>query len=271
MILTYLIAIALVLIGATVFSGSVPAALDWLRRPSPPQMVLQTLVALGAALGVTWLLGVKLVGVTWTELRYREPHAGRGFGVGLSLGLLAACVALALGVAAGGAGWMREAGSAGDYLAQLGKTVGILAPAALAEEVMFRGLPLVLLATALGRGPAVIVMAIVFAAMHLLNPDVSALGLANIAVAGVFLAAAFYAPGGIWTALGAHLGWNAALAAADAPVSGLPFRIPLIDYSAGGPAWLTGGQFGPEGGLTATVAISLATLALIRWAGRKRA
>ena len=59
----------------------------------------------------------------------------------------------------------------------------------------------------------------------------------------------------MWTAFGAHLGWNATLAALAAPVSGLPFDIPYIDYRMGGPAWLTGGAFGPEGGLLATVAL----------------
>ena len=90
------------------------------------------------------------------------------------------------------------------------------------------------------------------------NPDVTPLGLGNIALAGIFLGLAFYAPGGLWTAFGAHLGWNATLAALDAPVSGLPFDIPLLDYRAGrarpgSPA----GAFGPEGGLLATLALTV--------------
>ena len=49
------------------------------------------------------------------------------------------------------------------------------------------------------------------------------------------------------------------LAALDAPVSGLPFRHSrCIDYRSGGPAWLTGGAFGPEGGLAATLALAIA-------------
>jgi hypothetical protein len=92
------------------------------------------------------------------------------------------------------------------------------------------------------------------------------LGLGNIALAGIFLGVAFYAPGGMWTAFGAHLGWNATLAALDAPVSGLPFSIPLIDYRAGDPVWLSGGGFGPEGGLLATGAITGALLIMMRWA-----
>ena len=133
---------------------------------------------------------------------------------------------------------------------------------------MFRGLPLVLLAAATGRGTAVVAVAIAFALAHISNPNATALGLGNIALAGILLGLAFYAPGGIWTATGVHLGWNALLACLDTPVSGVPFRIPLLDYRPGGPAWLTGGGFGPEGGLAATVALTLGIVLARRWAGR---
>jgi hypothetical protein len=93
----------------------------------------------------------------------------------------------------------------------------------------------------------------------------------NIALAGVLLGVAFYTPGGIWAAWGAHLGWNTTLAALDAPVSGLPFKIPLINYSPGGPPWLTGGSFGPEGGMLATGAIALAIGAAWRWSRKESA
>jgi len=59
------------------------------------------------------------------------------------------------------------------------------------------------------------------------------------------------------------------LAALDAPVSGLPFHIPLLDYCAGAPEWLSGGPFGPEGGLMATVAITAALFGTMRWAQRE--
>jgi hypothetical protein len=45
----------------------------------------------------------------------------------------------------------------------------------------------------------------------------------------------------------------------------MPFRIPLLDYHAGDPTWLSGGPFGPEGGVLATVALIAATLVAARW------
>ncbi len=78
----------------------------------------------------------------------------------------------------------------------VGTTVLVLAPAALSEEALFRGVPLVLLAGALGRGTAVVVVSIAFALAHFVNPNVTMLGIGNIALAGIFLGLAFYAPGG---------------------------------------------------------------------------
>jgi membrane protease YdiL (CAAX protease family) len=186
--------------------------------------------------------------------------------MGLAVGAGAAAVALLAAVLVANSHWSRDAGGTGEYLAQVTKTSLVLAPAALSEEIMFRGLPLILVAAAIGRGTALVLVAgLVFALFHGLNPGITPLGLGNIALAGIFLGVAFYAPGGLWTAFGAHLGWNAMLAALDAPVSGLPFSIPLIDYRAGDPVWLSGGRFGPEGGLLATGAITGALLIMLRW------
>ena len=216
-------------------------------------------------LALTWLIGIKANRLTWADLRYdRGGGAARGFGAGLGLGLLAAIAAMLLAVAAGTAHWTPDAGTVTGYLSAVVRTLALLAPAALAEEVLFRGVPLVLLAAVFGRGPALIALAIAFGIGHMNNPNALALGIVNIVLAGIFLGLAFYAPGGIWTAFGAHLGWNGTLAALDAPVSGLPFRIPAIDYVPGAPIWLTGGPFGPEGGLAATAAFGAAAYALMR-------
>src|SRR5262249_56740175 len=126
------------------------------------------------------------------------------------------------------------------------------APAALCEELMFRGLPMVVASRIIGRGTAAVLLSVLFAFAHIRNPDVTMAGIGNIVLAGIFLSLAFFSRGGMWTAFGAHLGWNLTLAALAAPVSGTPFDMPYIDYRMGSPAWLTGGAFGPEGGLIAS-------------------
>ncbi len=224
---------------------------------------LALLLAFGAA---TWVVGLRALRLDATALRWhaRLPWL-KGLAVGLVFGLLPAAVAMMMGVFTAGAGWVHDGGSLGAWVGGVAKTLVILAPAALAEELMFRGLPLVIAARVLGRGRAILVLSVLFALAHLTNPDVTAAGIGNIALAGIFLSLAFYSTGGMWTAFGAHLGWNATLAALAAPVSGLPFDIPYIDYRMGSPGWLTGGAFGPEGGLLATATLAATVVLVAQW------
>ncbi|MGH7578963.1 MAG: lysostaphin resistance A-like protein [Gemmatimonadales bacterium] len=267
-VLTLILAALLAFGLATLIRGTPEGALAWLETTGPGPTLLQAGTTLASAALFTWLIGMRALRLTLDDLRYRIRQRGAGFALGTVAGVAAAGVALAIGAVAGGAEWVPDEGTPAGYLQAATTTILILAPAALAEEAVFRGVPLVLLAAALGRGTAVVLLAIAFSLAHFANPNVTALGIGNIALAGVFLGLAFYAPGGIWTAWGAHLGWNALLAALDTPVSGVPFRIPLLDYVPGDPAWLTGGKFGPEGGLGSTLALTLAVLVARRWAGK---
>jgi membrane protease YdiL (CAAX protease family) len=268
-VLTLLLAGLLAFGIAVLITGSVTGAVAWLESAGAGPLLLQSAVTLGATALFTWLIGMGGLGLTPADLRYAVAHRGAGFAAGGLAGGLAAGTALAIAALVGGAEWTSDQGTVADYLMAAGTTALALAPAALSEEALFRGVPLVLLAGALGRGTAVVVVAIAFALAHFANPNVTMLGIGNIALAGVFLGLAFYAPGGIWTAWGVHLGWNAVLAALDTPVSGVPFRIPYLDYEPGDPAWLTGGAFGPEGGLSSTLALTIAVLVARRWAGAK--
>jgi membrane protease YdiL (CAAX protease family) len=269
LVLTFLTAGLMTLGAGVLLAGSLDGAVEWLRAFSAGTIMIQATAALTSAALFTWLIGVRRLGLSHLDLRYvTKITAGSGIGWGLVAGGLTAGLALLVAVVAGEARWVKDAGNFGEYITQSLKTVVLLGPAALSEELIFRGVPLVLLAAALGRGSAVVATSIVFALAHVSNPNATPLGLGNIALAGIFLGLTFYAPGGIWTAFGAHWGWNSVLACLDTPVSGLPFRIPMLDYNAGAPAWLTGGTFGPEGGLAATLALTIAIVATARWISR---
>lgn len=254
--------------GFVALSGTIPSP----GSPTARDLNLQTVAALFGFGIATLVLGVRVLHLSAADLRW-APLAGapRGLAIGLVLGILPALVALGLSVPLGHAAFTRDSGGTAEYLGTIGRTALVLAPAALVEEIIFRGVGQVVLARAFGRLPALVALSLLFALAHILNPNPTALGLLNIAAAGIYLGIVFYAPGGIWTAWGAHFGWNATLAALDAPVSGLPFRIPLIDYQPGGPAWLTGGTFGPEGGILASLALVLMTAAVWNWTRKETA
>jgi membrane protease YdiL (CAAX protease family) len=256
---------------AKIAYGDVARGLTALAQPGPSQTIAAGFSQLLGFAFATWVVGFRVLHLDRAQLRWMTARVGApGLITGLALGAIAAGSALLMAVLLANSHWSRDNGGLGDYVGQVVKTSLFLAPAALSEEVMFRGVPLVLLAAVVGRGTALVLVAgLVFALFHGLNPGITPLGLGNIALAGIFLGVAFYAPGGIWTAFGAHLGWNATLAALDAPVSGLPFSIPFIDYRAGDPVWLSGGRFGPEGGLLATAALTTVLLITVRLAGKE--
>ncbi len=268
-VFTVALSLTLAWVMAAILSGGMEPGSTWLSVPGPTQIVVQGIAVLVGALVATQLIGIRILRLDWRTLRWRGTGPGaRGFMIGAGLGIAAAAFTLLLAVVFGGARWVDDAGAGGAiaFATESLWTVLVLAPAAFSEEILFRGVPLVVLAMALGRGTAVVALAVVFGLAHGLNPGATGQGVANVALAGVFLGVAFYCPGGIWTAFGAHLGWNMALAVSGAAVSGVPFDIPVIDFEAGGPSWLTGGGFGPEGGLVATLSLGAATAAMLRWA-----
>ena len=210
---------------------------------------VQSLVLLAVFGALTWLVGSRVLGLRAADYGLLPASRGvRGFGWGFGIGAGLAAAAMIVAVALGRAAWQDDGGAPSSWLVSVVATGMVLLPAALAEELIFRGVPLLALSRAFGRLPAIVGLAMLFGLGHLLNPGITGLAVANIAIAGVFLGLAFFSPGGLWTATGAHLGWNLALAALAAPVSGLPLPMPWLDYLVEGPAWLTGGGFGPEGG-----------------------
>lgn len=219
------------------------------------------------AVALTWLIGRRRFGLRWSELGWVGGRNGVvGFARGFAIGAVPAAVVMALAVPLGHAMWRPDGGTTGDYIQSVMGLGATLLPAALWEEIVFRGVPLVLMARLFGAGPAMVTLSGLFGLAHLRNPGLTALAVPNIALAGIFLSLVFLRWGGIWASTGAHLGWNLGLTALAAPVSGNIMQVAGLDYDPGGPAWLTGGGFGPEGGLLATFTLGIVALAV----GRRR-
>jgi uncharacterized protein len=189
-------------------------------------------------------------------------HLLLGFGVG-AVALLAAVIAIA---AAGALAYQGQAGTAGGWLATVAAQGAVFLVAAFAEEAMFRGYPFQVLVRWMGPAVATALSSVTFAAAHGANPDVGALALLNIFLAGVLLAVAYLRTLSLWFATALHMAWNWTMATLfDLPVSGIAlFDTPLYDAAVGGPEWWTGGAFGPEGGLVGTAGFAVALLLVLR-------
>ncbi|MGZ8412558.1 MAG: CPBP family intramembrane glutamic endopeptidase [Gemmatirosa sp.] len=157
----------------------------------------------------------------------------------------------------------------GSWWGNAGALLVALAPAALFEEVLLRGYPFLVLREAGGPAVALVVTSAVFGVLHLQNPGATFASVTVVALAGVFLGGVLLATGSLWAAFAAHLAWNWTLAALlHAAVSGLPFATPDYQVVDAGPDWLTGGAWGPEGGVGAAGGMLLALAYLWRRARR---
>jgi len=134
--------------------------------------------------------------------------------------------------------------------------VVFLVVAASNEEIVFRGYPFQRLVESLGPVWAVVVTSVLFGVLHLGNPHHTWFSTANTALVGIPFALAYLRTRSLWMPIGMHFIWNFLMGfVLGLPVSGIIFPISLAQASCRGPAWLTGGDYGPEGGALATVAI----------------
>ncbi len=194
-----------------------------------------------------------------------DPVAPRDSGAGFALGGVAIALAVGVLTVAGTVRWVADSGTWPEYVAALGQALLLFTVAAAAEEAMFRGYAFQALVQGIGAWPTVLATSALFAAAHLWNPNVDAVGLANIFLAGVMLGWAYLRTRSLWFATGVHVGWNWTMSALlDFPVSGLVRDTPLYDVASVGPAWMTGGSFGPEASVVGTVVIILLLALFLR-------
>jgi hypothetical protein len=102
-----------------------------------------------------------------------------------------------------------------------------------------------------------------------MNPGRTPLSTANTVLAGLWLGTAYLARRSLWFPTALHWSWNlTTVIAFGLPVSGVNSfeSMALFDMDCGPPVWLSGGDYGPEGGLATTIAIIASTI-LIKKSG----
>ena len=211
-----------------------------------------------------------LEGLPWRALGlWFHARWVRDFLFGSVIGGVSLALATAIATASGGLSFTISPRAA---LVQVLQTLVFSALlfilAALAEEALFRGYPLQTLTRANLAWLAVFLTSVPFAAIHLKNPNVAAgFTFINTALAGVWLAVAYLRTRSLWFPLGVHWAWNWALGSLfGLPVSGITDLAPhpLLRGTDLGPAWLTGGSYGIEGGLACTITLIISTVFILR-------
>ena len=225
--------------------------------------LLGRFMTLFAALLAGWFCNQYLEGLPWRALGL-TLHNGwlRDLFVGSLIGIVSLLIAVGIATLGGGLKFSLNPGGVFAVTQSLVATAVLFVVAALAEEAIFRGYPLQTLTRAHLAWAGILLTSVPFGIGHLWNPNVVPfVTFANTAIAGAWLAIAYLRTRSLWFPLGVHWSWNWALGSlCGLPVSGLTLGTPLLSATDVGPSWLTGGRYGIEGGVAASVALIVSIL-----------
>ncbi len=221
--------------------------------------VLLTAIVLGAYSGYVRLVEKRSV----SELS--GSHALRELAAGILLGALLLSLTIAVLASLG----VYQVTGDNGWLAMLATVPGFILGAVL-EEVVVRGVVFRILEQSLGSWLALALSAIIFGALHLLNPGATLLNAGAIMLeAGILLAAAYMLTRRLWFCIGIHFAWNFTQGGIfSAAVSGGATQG-LLQAKLVGAGWLSGGAFGVEGSAVALVVCASTALLLLIAAKRK--
>ena len=202
--------------------------------------------------------GIRLaaMGLAWTRL------SARHLALGLAGGLASVVLALGLPLLAGLAHFRPASDSPGSFGAFLFASILLFFGAA-GEEILFRGFAFQILLRAFGPWTTILPVGVLFALLHAANPNSTWLGIANTAGFGILFGYAFLRSRDLWLPIGLHYGWNFTLPLFGAEVSGIRIGVTGYELEWSAPPLWSGGGYGPEGGLFASLVLVL--LAVLLW------
>lgn len=131
------------------------------------------------------------------------------------------------------------------------------------EELFFRGYLLQNMAEGMGWIKAIVISCLIYGIVHASNPNASLISSSIIVLFGFLRIYGYLSSQMLWLSIGMHIGWNF-------------FQGPIFGFAASGhqnatliqhslvseKAWLSGGEFGPEGSILIIPIILLAMYAM---------
>lgn len=244
-----------ILQGLVLFFGMVAAQIvtttisDALAIPftATTVFIIRALVTIALAVGV-YLLALRVIGRRPAS-DFERLNWWRELLTGLVLGALLMSAVVA---SAWLAGAYRVEGINPNALVGTAAADSLLA--GVTEEIIFRAGLLRLIEHRLGSWWALGLTSALFGAAHLMNPQAEWWGGLAIALeAGVLLGASYIVTRRLWMVIGLHASWNfvqGGIFSSDVSGNGLE-NTGLLSARIEGPWWLTGGEMGFEGAISA--------------------
>jgi len=254
------------------------AGFDLMNHPLV-RLILQIVILL-TTLSTVWLVGRILDRRRFVDFGF---HLSRRWwmdlGFGLFLGGFLMSVVFLVELAAGWvsvAGFLVTSPPGGIFPLAILMPLGLFLCVGISEEVFSRGYQIKNLAEGMngerfGAAGAIlgatVLTSIFFGFLHIANPNTTWISTLNLMTAGVFLALGYILTGELALPIGLHITWNFFQGNVFGfSVSGLePVAARFLEVRQAGPELLTGGAFGPEGGLIGVGAMLLGCLMIFLW------
>ena len=139
-------------------------------------------------------------------------------------------------------------------------------PQGASEEIMFRGFMISSFSKRFKPAVGIIVSSIMFSAFHSLNSGYTPLASVNLILIAVLFALIYMLTGDIWMTSAMHTAWNLTQGNIyGLQVSGNDAANSIVTaiYDSNAASLITGGDFGPEGGLATTAVTSVCLVIVI--------
>ena len=220
---------------------------DFLAKSLPSWLatVLESIAYLLGVLALTWVFCRFLDHSSLTDLGLQKRGWFAKLAAGWGLGVLLMLVVFGILVAGN---WVTIERAPWQPL-DLAAVMMVAVVVGFNEELAFRGYIMQRLGQALGMPLAVAGSSILFGLVHLVNPNATVLGVLSICLSGLLYACAYLVTRSLWLPMGLHMSWNIV----QMHILGFPgsghVRPSILRSITHGPDLVTGGAFGPEGGI----------------------
>ena len=237
----------------------------------PKSSALAQVVSYLVVLAAAWL--AHYIMLRWVDRKPwsyvglgREQLTPRAIAIGLALGAL--CIMVPSGGLLLGHQLSVTTGLQGthSWIGIAAAGTALFLPQSLGEEMLSRGYLFAALRDGIGAASALAITSIGFGLLHMANPGANAQSVIIVILAGVFLGAILTATRSLYAAWAAHFAWNWTMAELlHSAVSGIQMPYSTYRVISTGPAWLTGGLWGPEGGAAAAAGMLAGIAVMAAW------
>ncbi|MCK4754557.1 MAG: CPBP family intramembrane metalloprotease [Calditrichia bacterium] len=257
-IFTFIGMMVLALIFGLDFSTIATNARDFIKDIGLPANITVAFFGFMGMLGMAWIFRRFIDGKTFYSLGFKFSEYKKDFLIGLLFGFILIASGFVILLILGN----LSISDTNFNIPLLFGYVFLFTIGSLNEEIMIRGYILTNFCDSMNKYIALIVSSLLFAIMHLANANVTVLSFVNIFLAGILLGIYYIHKRNLWFPISLHFSWNFF----QGPIFG--FEVSGVDVTGviiqdiQGPDLITGGTFGFEGSIIATLLMVISIVLL---------